>query len=107
MGAALLLGQRESEKVAGMQTGSGSHQGKAKTEAGSGVAPERTVFPGSPWEGRWPVAHCQWVQQETGGQKEPWAVMPRRESLSIAWQLYWEGGSRADELGCSLRLGQL
>lgn len=55
MGATLLLGQRESEKVAGMQTGSGSHQGKAKTEAGSGVAPERTVFPGSPWEGRWPV----------------------------------------------------
>lgn len=55
MGAALLLGQREPEKVAGMQTGSGSHQGKAKTEAGSGVAPERTVFPGSLWEGRWPV----------------------------------------------------
>lgn len=51
------------------------------------------------------VAHSQYVQQETGGQKEPWAVMPRRESLSIAWQLCWDGGSRAAELGCSLSLG--
>lgn len=51
------------------------------------------------------VAHCQYVQQEIGEQKEPWAGIPRRESLSIAWQLCWEGGSRAAELGCSLRLG--
>lgn len=32
--------------------------------------------------------------------------VPRKESLSIACPLYWEGGTRAAELGCNLKLGQ-